>query len=526
MSNICRKFTIVCISILLLWIWGCIDVPTSVKAPQWDVDLNLPLVNRSYSLDDIIKKQNYISSSSVDSIFVIQSDIYPQHVDVTNFIQLNNQTSLQGVLIPVVDSTNATIYIPLPNGTVLENAVFTSGFMSFNVVNTNSQDVNIVASFPAITQNGRVLSISMTVPAFKPDSILIPLAGCVYAQPANQLSQNQSSIQIVLSCSSFSLPLGSIVTMDFYCSNFSFSSATGVLPERSLGTKSQSYSINLGDAENFRDKVFLESAELDLNLNYYSSASNPFNYQVKDFNLTGVREEGTQMALTDSTGNSNITVSSVNGSTQLSFTQANSNITSFITFMPSTLLISAEYIMNPNNTTGTVTNQDSIVLKTNFSTKSILALQKTYITDTVKLNISNQDSLKIQDTRSAYVNINIQNGIPLDSWLTLNFVDAHYNPLFTLSNSNNSDSIYFAAAGINSAGEVRNTVTTNNMIQLDSAQTAKLAKAQYAIYTVAVQTSGASNNSSVQYVSVRPGDQLQITIYGGVQYHVNTNDLK
>jgi hypothetical protein len=525
MNYVGRKFTIVFPCLLLIFIAGCIDIPTNVKAPQWDVNLNLPLVNRSYSLDDIIKKQNYISSSAVDSIFVIQSDIYSQHVDVTNFVQLNTQTSLPGVSIPVVNSANATIFLPLSNGTVLDNAVFTNGYLSFHIVNTNSQDVNIVAAFPAITQNGRELSISMTVPAFQPDSVLIPLAGCIYIQPANQLSQNQSSIQIVLSCSSVSLPLGSIVTMDFYSSNFYFSSATGILPARSLGTKSQSYSINLGDAENFRDKVFLENAELDLNLTYYSSSSNPFGYQVKNFNLTGLREDGTQMALTDSTGNSNITVSSVNGSAQFSYTQANSNITSFISFMPSTLLISAEYIMNPNNATGTVTNQDSIVLKTNFSTKSMMAIQKTYITDTVSLNISN-DSLKIQDTKSAYINVNIQNGIPLDSWLTINFVDGHYIPLFTLKNSNNSDSIYFAAAAVNSAGEVTNSVATNNLIQLDSAQTTNLAKAQYAIYTVAVQTSSTSNNSSLQYVSVRPSDQLQITVYGGVQYHVNTNDLK
>ena len=100
MNYVGRKFTIVFPCLLLIFIAGCIDIPTNVKAPQWDVNLNLPLVNRSYSLDDIIKKQNYISSSAVDSIFVIQSDIYPQHVDVTNFVQLNTQTSLPGVSHP------------------------------------------------------------------------------------------------------------------------------------------------------------------------------------------------------------------------------------------------------------------------------------------------------------------------------------------------------------------------------------------------------------------------------------------
>ena len=57
---------------------GCVNLPTNPVMPQWNVDLNVPLVNRSYTLEDIIKKQNYISvqPNSQGGIYLIQSDNY------------------------------------------------------------------------------------------------------------------------------------------------------------------------------------------------------------------------------------------------------------------------------------------------------------------------------------------------------------------------------------------------------------------------------------------------------------------
>ncbi len=526
MNSNYRIFPLMLVSILLSFlVGGCIDLPTNLKAPQWDVDLNVPLVNRSYTLNDIIKQQKYLSiqgTSSADSIYVLQSDTYTQSADVSNFIQLNTQTSSKGNIIPVVNSidTSITIWLPVPEGAILQNAVFSSGSLLFNVSNNTSIPANITVTFPRIVENGSELVIPVSAPANlqSPKVIQKSLGGDVYNLSAYQPAKNPSSIPIIVSASSSTGSAVSYVTMDFYSSNFDFSSATGYLPEQSLGVKSQQFSLNLGDAQNYGNKASLQNAELEMDVKYYSPASKPFSIKVDSLNIIGVRSDGSKLALQDSTGSSNITFTIGNGITHLTFTQANSNITSFISFLPSTILLSADYIMNPSNSTGTVTNKDSVVFSTNFSTKSILALQKTLLTDTTSINISNQDSLKIQDARSAYINVNVQNGIPLNAWLTVNFVDSRYKHLF-------SDSLSFNAAAINTAGEVTGSVTTNNLIQLDSVQATLLARAHYAIVTVTVQTSGASS-SPTQYVAIRPDDLIQVTVYGGVQYHVNTNDLK
>jgi hypothetical protein len=231
------------------------------------------------------------------------------------------------------------------------------------------------------------------------------------------------------------------------------------------------------------------------------------------------------MALIDSTGNSNLTFTITNHALHYTYNEANSNITSLLSFLPSQVILNVEYIMNPENKTATATDQDSIVLSTSFSTQSVLSFQKSIITDTTSLNIPDNDTLKIKDAKSAYINVNVQNGIPLDSWITVKFLDEHYKPLFTLTNSDKSDSIFIASANVNSNGEVISPVTSNNLIELDSTQTLKLYKAHYVISSVGVQTNGASDGSG-KYITIRPNDFMKINVYGGVKYNVNTDDLK
>jgi hypothetical protein len=527
MNFLNKRFLIILFSFLSIWLVGCVDLPTSFKAPQWDVDLNLPLVNRSYTLNDIIKKQKYISvqgTSSADSIYVLQSDNYFQSTGISKFIRLTAQTSSQGNVIPVGISGSSTFYLPFPEGAEPVNAVFTSGLLAFHIVNPNQEDISLNVVFPGILQNGTELSIPITVRALQEDSIQTSLSGYVYNLPANQKS-NSGSIQALVSVLPSSLSILSSATLDFYCSGFSFSSVTGYLPQKSLGTFSQSFPLNLGNTLDYRNKASLKYSKIDMEVKYSPPNSNHFGIQMKNLNITGMREDGSRMTLEDSTGSSNLTFDIEDDSTHLTFTQINSNITSFIAFMPSKIELNTEYIMNPGNITGSATNQDSLQFTTNFSTNSILALQRSLISDTMSLNFSDKDTLKIRDAESAYINVNVENGIPLDSWLTIVFTDGDYKPLFALNNSSGSDSIYLASANVNSAGEVVNPVTTNNLIQLDSNQTPKLARARYIIYSVAAQTTGVSNGL-MPYVVIRPNDLIKINVYGGVKYNINIDDLK
>ncbi len=515
--------------LFLLFEPSCVDLPTEFKLPNWDVDLNLPIVNRTYTLSDIIKTQDYISvqgTSSADSIYVIQSDSYSQEVGIENFIQVTSPSSTKGNFIPVGNMPEDTVYLPFPEGAQIISAKFVGGSFAFHIKNPTAAMVNLTLTFPGILrQDGTPFVVQRNVPAFADDSSKYNFAGYSYQMPANQATQYQSSIQIKVKAVS-TLQL-SYVTIDFYSSDFYFSTVTGNLPSKSLGYKTQSFDLNIGNVQDYRDKAYLKQAKLNLSVQYISPSSNPFGIEVKNLNIIGTREDGTQFMLKDSTGNPNLLFKLKNGSFNYTFTEKNSNVNSFVSFLPSKVVLNAEYIMNPDNRVGTATVQDSVKFVSDFSTTSIMALKKSTIVDTSDMgDISQQDRNKIKDAKTAYLTVNIQNGIPLAMWLKVTFLDSLFHPLVSVNNSsNNSDSIYFSPANIDQNGEVSSATLSSATIQLNSDQTVKLSHAYHVVYSVSVQSNGA-DQSSPPKVAIRPNDQIKVQVYGGVKFLVNQDDLK
>jgi hypothetical protein len=516
------------IILLLFLIPGCLDLPSKLIAPNWDVNLNLPIANRTYSLADIIKQQKYISiqgTSSTDSIFLIQSDTYSQSVGVAQFVQVLKPTSSMNIPITILSSTSLTIYLPFPEGAALKSAAFVSGLFSMNITNPSLADISLSVTFPGIIKSdGTVFTINSNINALQPDTTQYDFAGCIYRLPANQSASKGDSLQVIINASS-TLPLA-LLTANFYLSDFYFSSVTGNLPDKSLGIHSESYSLKIGSIENFRDKVFLQNSSLDININYKSALPNPFSFGVRNLNIIAMREDGSSRLLTDSTGSSNLQFNIENGNYHYTFTEKNSNIDSIIGFLPSTVVLNAEYIMNPDNNPGSATIQDSIQFSTDFSTKSIFAFRKSTITDSSSIGtISPDDSSRIVDTKNVLLNVNVQNGLPFSTWLTITFADQNYNRLFTVSNSTSGDSLYFSAASVDQNGEVMAPTNTTTAVQLDSSETQLLARAHYVIYSVTVETNGAESNPP-HYVAIRPNDNIKIITYGSVTYDVIPDHLK
>lgn len=534
MKPICQKYLMTFLPIYLsLLAAGCIDLPTDFKAPKWDVDINLPFVNRTYTLNDIIKKQNYISitgTSSKDSIYLIQSDEYWQSTDVSKFIQATTPTSSTGNPIPVSGKidTSVTVYLPIPDGAILQKAVFSGGILKFHVTNPAPVTAYLSILFPGISKNGSLLSVSLTAAPGDNQTVQYSLEGYTYNLPVNQLFTNQDKIQTIIGSSMPGGPVISFLTLDCYSSDFYFSSFTGYLPIKSLGTKTNSFPINIGQAEDYRDNVSLKNGTLNLRINYLSQNSDPFGLELKNINIIGQREDGSKIYLRDASGNKDLSIKLTNGSSFNQYTQDNSNINSFISFLPSSIVLNAEYIMNPDGTTGTVTSMDSIKFTADFSSTSALAFKSSVITDTTSIEITDADGVKIKDAKSAYINISVQNGIPLNAAITFTFLDSRYNRLFSLKNSGPDTTISFGPAAVNSSGEVTSLTTSGLSIQLDSLQTEMLSRTRYVTYSAAVYTN--TNNkdpkSDAKYVTIRPNNVLKINVYGSVKYHVNTDDLK
>ena len=98
--------------IFLLFISGCVKLPENVIAPNWDVDFNIPITNKTYKLGDIIKPQKYIGIDS-DSSYVFSSDVYKYTTSVDEFLDRSDEKISIDADVIALDGTS-NIYMPFP----------------------------------------------------------------------------------------------------------------------------------------------------------------------------------------------------------------------------------------------------------------------------------------------------------------------------------------------------------------------------------------------------------------------------
>ena len=522
-------FSLINITLITILFQSCAKFPSDVIMPQWDVDLNVPLATKNYLLADIIKPQKYISIDPTnDSLYVVTSDTYSQSVGISNFIKVLTSSEVTGIPI-FAGVTDFAVPVPFPGGAKINNAEFQSGTLFIAGHNPKSTPVNLIISIPCIFNADGTGSLKDTliVPAqngANPGyaSLLIDLAGRSYIASDQN---NQNSLYIHLSLTGTLDITYPYVTFDSKVSDFYFNSFSGYLPTKSLGTKTNSFSLNLGDAVKYRDGVVLKTALLTMNGKYKSPVSNPFIVKIDSFQVIGSRigSSLTKKLTFNSMPYDSFRFDS-HGNFTREYTETNSNITDFISFLPDVINISAKYVMNPDSSQEfkTATSTDTVNFTTNFSTKSVLAVKQTSFSDTLALNISQDNRDKIVKGKGVSATVDIQNAIPLNSWIRVTLADSSYHTLFVISKSaSGADSISFPGATVDGNGNVVTLGANSTTISLDSAQIKQLAqKAYYAIISVTVITTGNNNTP----ITVKAKDWIKLNVYGSVTYRINEKD--
>ena len=509
---------------------GCVSLPTDVIMPQWDTDLNVPITTKSYSLNDIIKSPDYISINPQDNTYIFTSDSLGQNVPISQFVILNTESSTP--TIPVLADGKSTIetFLPFPDSAKFSQAIISAGKFKVVADNSSTTDIQLTINVPGLTKDGSLFPISVTVPAKTISKTQIfDLTNCLYNQPANQISSKDG--QIWIKASAISANGQDVVSFESFTYNFVISSATGYLPVKSLGIHNSSFPLTLGDASKYRDKVVLKSGSLSLTGKYKSLALNPFIVGVNNLQLVGKRNDSQltdTLKFTNSTSNSFKFNASGNYSTV--YDQNNSNITSFITFLPDSIYVSAEYIMNPDDDQAykTVRFDDTISFVTRFTSQSVLSIKQATFTDTVNINIDQDKRDQILNGKGAQLTVDIQNAIPLNSWIKVILTDNDYHPLlingsaFVITkNTNGTDSVNIAGSQTDANGNYLNYSPSTTSITLDSIQIRQFSQnAHHAIVSITVETSHDNNVP----VIVHATDWIKLNVFGRVTYRVKKNN--
>ena len=513
---------------------GCVDLPNEVIMPQWDVDLNVPLLKKTYILDDIVKsdKEPNISIDPIDSLYIIQSDNYLSSTGVSEFMQVVNQSTSKDNILPVTENDSVQIYIPFPDDIQIESAKFKSGSISFELTNHSTyRDINVNVRIPAIIKpDGTQLSINFIMHANSTEHSTYILENHSYVEPSNQISLFKGQIWLIAKATS---PDNlAYASFDVTTNEMKFSSAKGYIPTKIIQVEQEEYKVDLGsDIDNYKGNISLKDAKLYVNASYLTNTSDPFDIEIRNLNIVGKRNNGEleQLVLNETTSSPlSPSFRFNNGQLQKIFDETNSNITEFISFMPDSVIINADYVLNPDDdkTYRTVNELDSVVFETNFNTKSSLILRETTITDTIDIEINDDDRKEINKAQSASLTIEADNHIPLTAFFKITLADGNYNPLFTLNGTNGEGSLQFTGAAIDqSSGEVTEATNTIQTINLNADEIQQLAQSKYAFISVSIRTKDAlDSNQNPPFVTVRPSDWINLKSFGNIKYRLNSDD--
>ena len=178
----------------LLTLIGCFDLPEEIIMPEWDVDLNVPLFNKRYSVFDMFKpetKHSITSKLNNEDFYLVESEFYVSNSQVTDYVLLSQNSITKNFLLPA-NAPSQSVYVLFPDGIEINQATFTSGFISFSIENPSPAVITSTLRIPGIHKpDGSELIIERSISAFSRDSVNYDLANHGYILPPEQLTQNR-----------------------------------------------------------------------------------------------------------------------------------------------------------------------------------------------------------------------------------------------------------------------------------------------------------------------------------------------
>jgi hypothetical protein len=342
MNHRALKKIISSISLGLFIISGCYEIPDQILFPEWNTDLNLPIINRVFTIDELIKEQGYITTDDLmveDSIYVLGTGVYDLNADIADFIQLVGFDPLTNIPVST-DSQNVTLYLQFPEGAELDSAGFLSGLIEFSVNNPTTTEVTLQLSIPGISDpDGNQLVIQINSPPQIVSRVSTDLQEHQYKIPFDQPPEFYNSLMVNTSVANGN-GNGEFLLLNFSSSNFMFKYVSGIMPATSLGTRVNTFAFatTLSD---YRDKMVIREAEMFLDAEFITEFNDPYPIDVRNLNIIGKRSDGLQLPLRDSTGSENMFVYVEDGIFQKTFNEENSSITEFISFLPDSIMLVA-----------------------------------------------------------------------------------------------------------------------------------------------------------------------------------------
>ncbi len=540
----------------VLWIHGCIDLPDEVILPRWDVELNIPITERSYFLAEILdsaRNPNIDIFSQVDvadSLYMFVSSDISGSAAIHDTIkipvqQIPTDFDLSGPVTPGTPIRRGLVYNPDPEFHLLK-AEFKSGTINLKLNNESSAPVKYTFVLPGFINRitNAVLELNGTLNPNSSFEEQINLALYRYEErPVLGFNQLNHPYASQASPGFFFVGIAEVIESGLI--NFSFTSEItsdeiivsrmeGRLKRTELARQTFTYDNTFGqDVGDFGSKIKFH--EIDLNFASFTTAGfEGLKIIIDSLMVTGydilpngnranpipLFFEGSPYLVREMVAGVPIS---------LVFNETNTNLTDFLTSFPDEIEVSTKFVIDNVSETsnGVVSSEDSIHYTIDIQAPLKVSLSDAGYADTVKIEgLSEENRKDIANSNSANLTLQLENMIALGVLAKVTMLDQNYNPLFILKSSDNNvvgDIIQIGSAAINNEGIPITPATQTTTLLMDKDDFRKISEAEYVLIDVAVRSTGSTATNFGPFVRVRAKDCVKFKIYGGINYHLDLN---
>ena len=415
---------------------SCVDFPEDIILPNWEIELNLPLTEDTFVLDSILDFEENIEIIEEGGvrIYGVQSDDYIQEFSTSQFLEGKLNGSFDPMAFPI--ATGDTIVgIDLPSGAEIDTAHLKRGQIVFNINNTSSETVNLEIIFPALLRevNGNFESYRFAY-SLAPNENLqnqtVQISDFRYSTRA-QSQKGELQVRVIMNAQ----PTLDEIELDFSINNSDFYYMKGTVPPLTLDPVREGVELPLtDDAREARDQLFFKDAIMTMRAEYDGPipSQDVFSVHFTNVKMQGVRNDGTSFSMTNQNGEEILDDIIINnGVAQVEFSPTNSNIADFLSFIPDSIIVEGEILMNPDGQPGAASDVDKVVITLNITSKSKVVIDSDPFVTSEPLEIDEEireDSF--DDIKGAILYFEIINGIPLDVSIEMEFQTENGDSLF------------------------------------------------------------------------------------------------
>jgi len=500
---------------------SCMDEIKEPVMPRWDVELNLPIGSKKFTIEDIANRQEQIEITSARTLKFTTD---PIEADTSISFLLNNTFDMEAdTTFPIIGTSVEFNMIAGRDSVRMDSAVIQDGEVRYRMKNNNTFPVSVSFTFPGFTRR-----IGGTIDTFKIQANLAAnqtvdvrniISNYRYKQPPNQpFGATRPGIWIKVNISSTVFGLGQTVEIDFKVKDLKFEFFSGRVKPFDLGSRSQKLTNALsGDLKDFIKAVTFNRASLTLTT---STTFKGYDVLLKDLQIVGTYKDGSPPIYLLFNGSNRKDILIPAGATKKdTFSTLNTNINQFIKATPDSIEVKAKIVMNPEYKTGSVNVADKVSFKAEFEAYSQMKVENAIITDTLELDWDQETKDKISQGNEANLDVEILNALPFELQLVGYFMDKNKTKLFYFTRqlgtgAVNDTVINLQSANINANGEVVQPRKSTIKFTLNKTDFEKFKNAAYIVQRFRITS--AQNQS----VILKADDYVTVKLSGRINYRV------